>query len=200
MVGSCLLDQRDTEVQLVEIVQNLIDPRYNFASMFLEGLVNMLIISDEIWIHEGKHVDDLAVRLKDAEILCIWFFFNFFSSILLYKELYSLCLHFSADRFPSCKKQFSKKDFLQIKNVHFFPSNISLQLPFIQPELLLVASESRELSVIVDCVFLGAAEEILLQRAVTRPHHGPSIIDGHGPVSILYSGLIFILCDLRYKG
>ena len=74
MVGSCLLDQRDTEVQLVQIVQNLIDPRYNFASMFLEGLVNMLIISDEIWIHEGKHVDDLAVRLKDAEILCIWFF------------------------------------------------------------------------------------------------------------------------------
>ena len=75
MVGSCLLDQRDTEVQLVEIVQNLIDPRYNFASMFLEGLVNMLIISDEIWIHQGKHVDDLVVGLKDAEIECICFFF-----------------------------------------------------------------------------------------------------------------------------
>ena len=63
VVCSCLLDQRDTEVQLVQIVQNLIDPRDNFAAMFLESLVNMLIslISDEIWIHERKHVDNLVV-------------------------------------------------------------------------------------------------------------------------------------------
>ena len=75
VVGSCLLDQRDTEVQLIQIVQNLIDPRYNFAAMFLEGLVNIRIICDKIWIHEGKHVDDLVVRLKDAEIVCTWWFY-----------------------------------------------------------------------------------------------------------------------------
>ena len=63
VVCSCLLDQRDTEVKLVQIVQNLINPRDNFAAMFLEGLVNMLIslVSDEIWIHEGKHMDDLVI-------------------------------------------------------------------------------------------------------------------------------------------
>ena len=87
--------------------------------------------------------------------------------------------------FQVVKSSFLKKDFLQIMNVNFYPSNIFLQLLFIQTELLLVAGESRELSVIVDCVFLGAAEEVILQRAVTRPHHGPSITDGQGPVSIL---------------
>ena len=76
VVGSCLLDQRDTEVQLVQIVQNLIDPRYNFASMFLEGLVNMLVccVSDQIGIHEGKHVDNLIVGLKDAKIAHDWLY------------------------------------------------------------------------------------------------------------------------------
>ena len=76
-------------------------------------------------------------------------------------------------------------EFFQKMNVNFFPSNIFLQLLLIQTELFLVAGESGELSVIVDCVFLGAAEELILQRAVTRPHHGPSITDGQGPVSIL---------------
>ena len=68
VVGSCLFDQRDAEVQLIKIVQNLIDPRDDFASMFLESVVNMFmgLVSDEVGIHEGKHVDNLVVGLKDA--------------------------------------------------------------------------------------------------------------------------------------
>ena len=68
VVGSCLFDQRDAEVQLIKIVQNLIDPRDDFASMFLESVVNMFmgLVSDEVGIHEGKHVYNLVVGLKDA--------------------------------------------------------------------------------------------------------------------------------------
>ena len=72
MVGSRLFDQRDAEVQLIQIVQNLIDSGDDFASMFLEGLVNMLFRSDQIGIHEGKHVDNLIVGLKDAKIAHDW--------------------------------------------------------------------------------------------------------------------------------
>ena len=63
VVSSGLFDQRDAEVQLIKIVQNLIDPRDDFASMFLESIVNMFmgLGSDEVGIHEGKHVDNLIV-------------------------------------------------------------------------------------------------------------------------------------------
>ena len=27
------------------------------------------LITDEIWIHEGKHMDDLVIGLKDAKIV-----------------------------------------------------------------------------------------------------------------------------------
>ena len=74
MVGSRLFDQRDTEVQLIKIVQNLIDSGDDFASMFLEGVMNMLVccVSDQIGIHEGEHVDNLIVGLKDAKIAHDW--------------------------------------------------------------------------------------------------------------------------------
>ena len=88
MVGSRLFDQRDTEVQLIKIVQNLIDSGDDFASMFLEGVMNMLVccVSDQIGIHEGEHVDNLIVGLKDAKIahdwlvLYIWLFSHPYST------------------------------------------------------------------------------------------------------------------------
>ena len=48
---------------------------------------------------------------------------------------------------------------------------ILLQLFFIKPKLLLVRRESRELSVIINCVSLRTAEKMFLQGTVTRPHY-----------------------------
>ena len=109
MVCSCLLDQRDTEVQLVQIVQNLINPRDNFAAMFLEGLVNMLIslVSDEIWIHEGKHMDDLIIGLKDAKIVYIK---NCFIKISI------LFLYYSTKSFTPCASISVLIDFQVVKS------------------------------------------------------------------------------------
>ena len=78
----------DTKIQLIKIVQNLIDSGDDFASMFLEGVMNMLVccVSDQIGIHEGKHVDNLIVGLKDAKIahdwlvLYIWLFSHPYST------------------------------------------------------------------------------------------------------------------------
>ena len=109
VVCSCLLDQRDTEVQLVQIVQNLINPRDNFAAMFLESLVNMLIslVSDEIWIHERKHMDDLIVRLKDAKIVYIK---NCFTKISI------LFLYYSTKSFTPCASISVLIDFQVVKS------------------------------------------------------------------------------------
>ena len=79
MVGSRLFDQRDAKIQLIKIVQNLIDSGDDFASMFLEGVMNMLVccVSDQIGIHEGKHVDNLIVGLKDAKIAHDWLYIHY---------------------------------------------------------------------------------------------------------------------------
>ena len=122
MVGSRLFDQRDAEVQLIKIVQNLIDSGDDFASMLLEGVMYMLVccVSDQIGIHEGKHVDNLIVGLKDAKIAHDW--------LVLYIRLFS---HpYSTKSFTPCASisllidfQVVKRSFLKRKE------NISIFIP-----------------------------------------------------------------------
>ena len=102
VVSPGLTNQRNTKIQLIQIVENLVYSWYYFAAVLLECFVYFFAskIIFQFRVEIGKHVNHFIIGLENASSKIFWWkiLIQFF---LLYKKFHTLSLHFCADWFPS---------------------------------------------------------------------------------------------------